>query len=222
MSEQNKGLGLKRSLKIMVAVLLLFAVVAGVGLFFYWQYLKTTPQYSLALLVDAAKRDDLAQVEKLIDSDAVVDDMMPQVVAKAVDRYGRGVPSALVARAVLATTPLMPALKQRVRPELPDLIRRETESISRTPFPLLVVGADRYLDIQTDGNMATIKKKDRENATEIRMERNGKGWKIVGLRDEKFAGEIAQRVGQEIMSVVTSGNGINVNSLLEQLQRSTQ
>ena len=206
-------------MKIALAVVVCFAVVAGIGLFVYWQYLKTTPQYSLALLVDAAKRDDTELVAQLVDSDAIVDNMLPQVVAKAIDRYGRGVPATILARAAIATTPLLPALKERVRPELPNLIRRETQGFSAMPFPVLVVGARRYLDIRTEGDTVTIRNKSKENAAEIKMERNGNGWKIVGVRDEKFADEIAQRIGQEILAVTA---GKNVNSLVEQLQKPTQ
>jgi hypothetical protein len=210
---------LKRFLKIGLVIVFSFVVVAGVGLFLYWQYLKTTPQYSLALLVDAAKRDDTTLVAELVDSDAVVDDLMPQVVAKAVDRYGRGVSPSILGRALMATTPLMPALKERVRPELPNLIRRETQDLSTVPFPVLVMGTMQYLDIRTEGDTATVKQTSKENALEIKMERNGNGWKIVGVRDEKFAGEIAHRIGQEIMALAA---GKGVNSLVEQLREPTQ
>ena len=50
--------------------------------FFYWQSIKTTPQYSLALLVDAARRDDQAEIDKLVNVDAVVDDFVPQITDK--------------------------------------------------------------------------------------------------------------------------------------------
>ena len=213
---------MKRFLIIGSVVVLVFTVVFAGGFFIYWQYLKTTPQYSLALLVDAAKRDDAEFVAELVDSNAVVDNMLPQVMAKAVDRYGRGVSPTMVTRAVVATAPFLPALKQRVRPELPNLIRRETEGLSKTPFPLLVLGAHRYLDVQTDGGTATVKNKSKEHAAEIKMERKGNGWKIVGFSDEKFAGEIAQRIGQEILAVTAGRNGINVNSLIEELHRPTQ
>lgn len=217
-NDRKKGLGLKRFLKIGLAIVVSFAIVAGVGLVVYWQYLKTTPQYSLALLVDAAKRDDSTLVAELVDSDAVVEDIFPQVVAKALDRYGRGVSPAVIARAAVAAGPLMPSVKERVRPELPNLIRRETERFSKTPFPLLVLGAGRYLDIRIEGDTAIIKSKDDEKAAEMRMERNGNGWKIVGVRDEKFAGEIAQRIGQEILAAIAGKNGFNLNSLVEQLR----
>ena len=209
---------MKRFLKIGSAIVVSFAIVAGVGFFVYWQYLKTTPQYSLALLVDAATRDDTTRIAELVDSDAVVENVFPQVLAKAVDLYGRGVSPTLIARAAIVAGPLMPAVKERVRPELPNLIRRETGRFSKTPFPLLVLGAGRYLDIRIEGDTAIIKSKHDEKAAEMVMERNGTGWKIVGIHDEKFAGEIARRIGQEILGVMAGRNGGNLNSLTEQLR----
>src|SRR6478735_923777 len=68
-------------LTVAAAALILMAAVA-VGTFFYWQSLKGTPQYSLALIIDAARKDDQASMDKLIDTGAVVDDFMPQITAK--------------------------------------------------------------------------------------------------------------------------------------------
>src|SRR6185503_750305 len=65
----------KRRVFLVVAVafgtVALVSILAG---YFYYQGLKRTPQYSLALLVDAAKRDDQTAIEQLIDINAVVDD----------------------------------------------------------------------------------------------------------------------------------------------------
>ena len=46
-----------------------------------------------------------------------------------------------------------------------------------------------------------------EHSFEVRMHRNGNGWKIVSIRDDALATEIAQRVGQEIIAVASSGGG---------------
>src|SRR5437870_13481343 len=43
------------------------ALMATVGGYLYWQSLKSTPQYSLALLVDAAKRNDQPTIDQLVD-----------------------------------------------------------------------------------------------------------------------------------------------------------
>ena len=45
-------------------VLFVLAAVSGVAFYFYWQSLKSTPQYSLALIVDAAKRNDEKQLNE--------------------------------------------------------------------------------------------------------------------------------------------------------------
>ena len=86
-------------------------VASAVGGFFYWQSLKRTPQYSLALLVEAARNDDQAAINSLMDSDAAVDDFVPQVTAKAIELYGRGLPPETLARVERLATPLLPAVK---------------------------------------------------------------------------------------------------------------
>jgi hypothetical protein len=91
----------------------------------------------------------------------------------------------------------------------------------------MVVGAEQYLDIRQDGDTALVKSRLPEHSFEVRMQRNGNGWKIVGIRDEALATEIAQKVGQEIIAVATNGGaekagdrlGIkNLNTILQQAE----
>ena len=58
---------------------------------------RSTPQYSLALLIDAARRDDKQQVGTLVDTDKVVDGFVPEIIDSAVDLYGRGLPPETIA-----------------------------------------------------------------------------------------------------------------------------
>ena len=208
-------------------VLLTLVIVAIVGGYFYWQSFKSTPQYSLALLVDAARRDDQAQIDEFVAVDSVVDEFMPQITGKAVELYGRGLPPQTIARVAKVATPVMPALKQRARAQLPTLIRKKTRRFESVPFAAMVVGAERYLDIRRDGDTATVRSKLPEHSFEVRMQRNGSGWQIVGVRDETLATEIAQKIGQEIIAVASNGGaeaagnrlGIrNLNTILEQAE----
>lgn len=205
----------------------MLVVGAAVGSYAYWQYLKSTPQYSLALLVDAAKRDDQPAVADLVDSDAVIDDMLPQVVNKAIEIYGRGITPTAIARLTQIAQPLMPTAKQRAREQLPMLIRRQTSKFGDVAFPLMVLGAGRYLDIRVDGDTAFIKSKNPENSVEAKMVRNGNTWKITGVRDDRLAAEIAQRIGQEMIALAMSGKktGLGVKSiddLIEQMRQATE
>ena len=104
----------RKVLLVSASVIALIAVVSAAGFYLYWQSLKDTPQYSLALIVDAAKRDDQATVNRLVDIDAVVDDFLPQITDKAVELYGRGMPQDIIQRVARVAAPVMPAIKDRV------------------------------------------------------------------------------------------------------------
>jgi len=238
-SAQTEALGLggytepkrpSRSIKIILTTvgILLSLIVAGiVGGYLYWQSFKDTPQYSLALLVDAARRDDQAQVDEFVAINSVVDEFMPQITGKAIELYGRGLPPQTIARVARVAEPMMPALKQRARVQLPSLIRKKAERFESVPFAAMVLGAERYLDIRQSGDTALIRSRLPEHVFEVRMQRNGSRWKIVGVRDEALATEIAQKVGQEIIAVAANGGaeaagnrlGIkNLNTILQQAE----
>lgn len=221
-SFKRKPRSARRTLSTIAAIVVALVAVKGVAVYFYWQSLKPTPQYSLALLVDAARNDDKKAVAELVDSDAVVDAMLPQVVEKAIELYGRGVAPDVITRVMAAAAPLVPAVKEVVRPEVPKLIRRESERVGDIPFPLMVVGADRYINIEIVGDRATIRSRDAENMTEVTMARTGDRWKVASVRDEKFARQIAQRVGQQILALTDGRNSRDIDSLIDRLKRETQ
>lgn len=191
----------KRPFVIAGFVLLGLVAVAAVGASFYYQSLKKTPQYSLALLVDAAKRDEKVELGNLLDIDAVIDDFVPQITTKAVELYGRGQPPEVLKKVARLALPLLPALKERARAELPRVIRERTKKFDSVPFFAMVLGADKYLDIEINGEIATVKSKLPEHRFEVKMKRNGDRWQIVGFREEQLATAIARRVGQEIMAI---------------------
>ncbi len=192
-------------LRISAAVLAVIVAIAGIGGYFYWQSMKSAPQYSLALLIDAARNDDQTAINGLIDSDAAVDDFVPQVTSKAIELYGRGLPPQILARIERLAAPLMPAVKDRAREELPRLIREKTTKFENVPFAAMVLGADKYLEIETNGNESKVKSKLPEHGFEVRMTKSGDRWKIVGVRDEKLATAIAQKIGQEIIAIANDG-----------------
>jgi hypothetical protein len=217
----------KKVLHIVAGVSVALALVSVVGFYFYWQSLKDTPQYSLALIVDAAKRDDQATVNRLVDIDAVVDDFLPQITEKAVELYGRGMPQDIILRVARVAAPVMPAIKDRARYELPGAIKQKTSEFGYVPFEAMVLGADQYLDISINGDNATVKSLVPEQEFEVKMRRDGDHWKIVAVKDDKLATNIAQRVGQEIIAIAVNGTdsnrsrlGVkNINELLNEAEK---
>lgn len=216
----------KRLFAIAGFVLLSLLAVAGIAGYLYYRSLKRTPQYSLALLIDAAKRDDQAEIDEIVDIDAVVDDFMPQITDKAVELYGRGMSPQAIQRVAKLAEPLMPAVKQRARAELPRVIRERTGRFASVPFFAIVIGADRYLDIAANGDLAVVNGTNSNHPLAMRMRRNGDRWQVIGVKDDKLATDIARTIGQEIISIATHGGkdtadkfGIgNMSDLLRQAE----
>ncbi len=195
-------------LKIFTLLSVILALILAVFSFFYWQSLKKSPQYSLALLVDAARNNDQEKIDQLLDTDAVVDDFLPQITDKAVELYGRGLPQGKIQQVSRIVAPLLPAVKERARAELPNLIREKTEAFNNVPFWAIAVGAHRYLDIRQEDGKAFIKSKTPERPLELVLKQNGSGWQVVAVKDEVLAQKIAEKVGQEIIAI-TQKNGSN-------------
>lgn len=197
----------KQTYVIAGTVALTLAVVAVIGGLIYYHQLKSSPQYSLALLVDAAKRDDTEEVDNIVDIDAVVEDFMPQVTAKAIELYGRGMSPEAIQKATILARPLMPAVKERARAELPRVIRERTAKYGDVPFFAMVMGASRYVDIVISDDVAIVSSKLQNHPLEMKMQWNGDRWQIVGVKDEKVAAGIAQKIGQQIIAIATLGGG---------------
>lgn len=204
---------LGRVLKILALVAAIIAVVGSVVGYFYWQQLKTTPQYSLALLIDASRRGDQAEIDRLVDTSRVVDSFIPQITAKAIDLYGRGVPNVTIQRIAEISAPVVPAVKDRARAELPNVIRDRTRQFHSIPFSAMVLGAEQYLRIDIEGDSAIVKSRLPDRPFEITMQKNGDRWQVVALTDEQLATRIAQRVGQDIIAIASRGNKTSTNEL---------
>lgn len=221
----------KRSVfvKVLGVLGILFVVIAVAGTisgYFYWQNLKKTPQYSLALLIDAARRDDQAAIDELIDTNRIVEDFVPQITDKAIELYGRNLPPQTLAKVAQAAAPLMPAVKERARAEIPNLIRDKTKKFENVPFWAIAVGADRYLDITQEVGKAFVRSKLQDRPLELTLKRNGVKWQVVAIKDEELAKRVADKIGQELILLSQKGSlkkageslGVkNLNDMLKQL-----
>lgn len=206
---------------IILAVLLLTGVVGG---YLYWQSLKRTPQYSLALLVDSARREDQKTIDELVDTDAVVDDFMPQIIDKAVELYGRGLPRETIQKVAQVAAPLIPGVKNQARAIVPALIRDKTQRFENVPFWAIVLGAGKILDIRVEGDKAFVKSNLQDRPLEVTMKRSGDRWQIVGVKDEELARKIAEKIGQQIIEAATKkdpkkGKQLGVENLDELLKQ---
>jgi len=210
---QKSGGRVFRVLGIFAGLLLLIGAIASIAGYFYWQNLKTTPQYSLALLVDAARRDDQPAIDDLVDTNAVIDSFVPQITNKAIELYGRGLSQSVLKRVASVAAPAMPMVKERARLELPKLLRERTKRFEKVPFFMMAAGADQFLDIVVEGDIARVSSKELDRPLELYLKRNGDRWKIVALKDEVLARRIAERIGQQIIALVKKSGTEQIDSV---------
>ena len=195
--------GCGRLLGVSALVLGIFLLIGAVVAYFYWQGVKASPQYSLALLVDAAQRGDQKAIDELVDTDAVVESFLPQVTDKATELYGRNLPADKIARVKDAALPLMPAIKQRARQEIPRVIQEKADKFGSVPYWAIALGAGYYLDIKPSGETALVTSKIPERQFELTMKRNGDKWRVVAIKDDALAKRIAETIGQELIAIST-------------------
>lgn len=220
-----------RVLSLVALVVAALALVLGIGGYVWWQSYKKSPGYSLALLVDAAQRNDAKAVEQLIDADRVTRSLVPQVIDKALAGVGGATAAGTVAaprQQIEAALPqLLPYARDQVRAEVANGVKQVAEKTGgNLPFPLLALAVPRAWESITDGNeqgeerdvMKTVVFKYGERPVTLTLRQDAERWKIVGIRDDELAANIAARV---LSSLPANASGA-AQQLQNQQRRSTR
>jgi len=166
----------------------LVLVLLGVGGFVFWQYYKTRPAYSLALLVDAAQRRDAAAFDRVVDTGKVIESFAPQVINEATGRLGTALTPAMRQRIETLVPTLMPNVAENLRGEVMKQVRELTSRAEGKPFFLIALTLPYIVDIQQQGENATVKAKSGDRTLELMMIRSvEKRWKVVAVKDDELA-----------------------------------
>ncbi|HVF42885.1 MAG TPA: hypothetical protein VM936_07745 [Pyrinomonadaceae bacterium] len=181
---------------VVVGVLLVLLVSA----YAWWRGFERSPAYSLALLVDAAQRDDKQAVESLINADTIAEGFIPQVVEKLA---GQG--SQLTPQARASLPSVIPQLIPRVRETMRDEIARNLKELrggdtSSTPFFVKALGVRGLTDVREQGDTAAVAVKSDARALDLTMKRDGDRWRVVNVKDDRLATDIAARLATSIPS----------------------
>src|SRR5438067_3717258 len=172
---------------IILAVVIIGALAGG---YFWWRHYQSQPAYSLALLVDAAQRNDGAEIDRLLEMDRITSDFVKQIKAR--------VPGSSLLPAQIEQT-LTPKLNPTVRDELIKEIQRLTERANGKPFPLLALAVPYFVDIKQDGNVATAEMKLQDEQIKLTMQADAAGrWQTVAVSDDKLADLIADNVKKNL------------------------
>jgi flagellar basal body-associated protein FliL len=179
-----------RVLKFIALVLVVVIIGAAVGGYFWWRNYQAKPAYSLALLVDAAQRNDGAEIDRRLDLDKITTDFVSQVKAK--------IPGSSLLPAQIEQT-LTPKLKPTLRDELIKELQRLTKPAAGKPFPLVALAVPYFVDIKQNAGVATAEMKLQDEQIKLTMQPDAAGrWQTVAIQDDKLAEMIADSVRKAI------------------------
>jgi hypothetical protein len=186
-----------------ITVVTVVLLAAG-GIFFWWQHYKTTPAYSLALLVDAAQRDDMATVDTIIDTDKIVDNFAGEVIDKATGRYGAALGPGARQQIEALAPKLSPAIRQNARATLTTRVKEISRQADHKPFILVALGISYLMNVEVNGDTAKATAVVQGQQVELDLSRAGDGWKVVAFRDEQL---VQRAIDQVIKDLPAIGSG---------------
>jgi hypothetical protein len=204
----------RRWLKV-IAVLLVLIVVGFVGLavggFFWWRHYQTTPAYSLALIIDAAQRDDMVAFGKQVDDDAVARNLVSEVSKKASDRYGVALNSSLQRQIDFMIPSLIPRFKDTIHQEVAKELKEIAAKSEPKPFIIVALAVQRLVTITSQGDNARATAQMPNRTIELGLQRSGEQWKVTELKDEV----LVQRVVDGVMKDLPAIGGFDLSPFLK-------
>lgn len=202
--------GGRRRRALLVAAIPLVAIVLllfGAG-YWWWQSFKSSPAYTLALVVDAAERDDREAFEALVDVEEVSRSVVPQVIERV-----RGGDDGLniapqVRRQIAQNAQVwLPGVREQVR----DVLMAETKGLAERvgardyPFFVRALALSRLGESKTQegtagrDRTASVTYQVNERPVEFGLRGGGEGqpdWKIVSLKSDDLATRVAEQVAK--------------------------
>jgi uncharacterized membrane protein len=197
-----RGANVMRIVAVVLGVLVLGALVGG---YLWWRSYKTKPGYSLALLVDAAQRNDAKAVDEIVDTDKIVENFVPQVTEKALERYAAALTVPLGKQVESLVPKLLPDIKDKVREEVTNRVKEMGKRAEGKPFILIALGMAYALNINQNGDAAKVTANLENRPVELTMERRGERWKIIAVKDETLAARMVDNIAKDLPAVGSEG-----------------
>src|SRR5438132_3921430 len=120
-----------------IAIIFVIVIVGiAAGGFFWWQHYKSQPGYSLALLVDAAQRNDRKSMDQLLDLDKITASFVSQAQQRN-SSYSSVLGALMPSEIEQLAARLTPRLKQTIHDQLPGEIQRLSAPAAGKPFELI-------------------------------------------------------------------------------------
>jgi hypothetical protein len=158
-----------------------------------WLYFKTTPAYTLALLVDAAQQNDRAAFEQIVDLDQVIDNF----IAQSAPGSALGSTTQMVTSVRTRLQALAPEASATVKSAVQEEVQKRTSELAGStgarPFFVTALAMPFVSDINQTGDTAHVKINKTEEV-ELVMDRRDGSWKVVALQDQALAARVVQGI----------------------------
>lgn len=197
-NRRGQGGGRRRTLSIVLLLLCVILVALLAGGYFWWQSYKTGPAYSLALMVDAVQRNDMAAFDQFVDTDKIVDNFVPQVTDKASAQYGSLLGQTARRQMESVLSKALPQVKPRVRDEVAKEVKELSERAQGVPFAFVVLGMPWVVGINQQGDVARAAVNLKNRPVALTMQRNGERWKVVAVKDDMLTNRIIENIAQDL------------------------
>ena len=190
------------------ATFFMLIVVAVLGaLYLWWRNFQTSPAYSMALIVDAAQRDDMPGLESRLDDEALVTNIVAAVRTKAGSRYGVALSDSLQRR-IDGTLPiLVPQLKQTIHTEVAKEIKEFSSSAASKPFVFIALEISSLVTITTEGDNARAVVRLPDRVVQATLKRDGRLWKVVDFKDEALVQRLVDGIMKDLPAIGGSDLG---------------
>ena len=189
-----------RVLAFLAVVVLVFVVVAAVGGFLLWRWYQSSPTYAIALMLDAAQRNDAAEFQKRIDEEAIAESMAASIKEKAAARYGGALDSSIQQKIDGALPAMLPRLKQTIHDECLSAMKAPEQR----SFISILGAVQSTMTVTRFGNSAKATGKLAERDIELGMRLNTDGWKVIDVKDERIVQRVVDSVMKELPAIGSS------------------
>lgn len=212
-ARRPSGGGAGRPLLIIAIILLIVLGGLAAGGYFWWRHYQSSPAYSLAILVDAAQRNDGAAVDGILDTGKISDDFVAQVRQKL---PSSPVDSSLWPAQVDSLKSTASAkLKETIHEQLMKELQQLTDVAAGKPFIIVALAVPRFVDINEQDKVAHATANIKDQQIQLTMESDGQRWRIVAVKDDKLAKMVADSL---IHSVPANGSQLN-DAIRQQLDK---
>ena len=169
-------------------------IVGAVVFFAWWQYFKTTPAYTLALVVDAAQQNDRAAFDRVVDLDQVIDNFIAQGAPDSkISLTTATVASVRMQLQSLAPEPVA-AVKAAVREDVRNRVNELASSAGARPFLITALAMPFVSEINQTAERAQVKINRTDDVELVMERRQGSDWKITSVRDQALASRVVSGI----------------------------